>query len=38
MFATIPAFVVTWLVPLKKMDNEPPVETIELEAAKATPV
>jgi PAT family beta-lactamase induction signal transducer AmpG len=38
MIATIPAFAVTWLVPLKKMDDEPLVETIELEAAKATPV
>jgi PAT family beta-lactamase induction signal transducer AmpG len=38
MIATIPAFAVTWLVPLKKMDDEPPVETIELEVAKATPV
>lgn len=38
MIATIPAFLVTWLVPLTKMDEEPAVETVELEAAKATPV
>lgn len=37
MFATIPAFVVTWLVPLKKMSEEPSPETIELETTRATP-
>ena len=37
MIATIPAFVVTWLVPLKKMEEEPPVDVVELEATKATP-
>jgi MFS transporter, PAT family, beta-lactamase induction signal transducer AmpG len=38
MVATIPAFVVTWLVPLKKMEKEPDAELIELNVAKATPV
>ncbi|HEY0041530.1 MAG TPA: MFS transporter [Flavisolibacter sp.] len=33
MIATIPAFVVTWIVPLKKMDKGPEPETIVLETS-----
>lgn len=37
MIATIPAFLVTWLVPLKKMDKEPLVETVKPEETKQHP-
>ena len=33
MFATIPAFVVSWLVPLPKATNEVETETVELETS-----